>query len=155
MLARKAAAMISLRDPDDLDQVADPFIRALIASRFEALAEEGVADDDLAEYLVVEAGDQIPALEAAGGIWITSSPFSKARYGDEDFVPCFEMLEAHAGHCFEMVHVFDDAGSAVITIVPDTPGIEKELLRFCREFATPSPDRIDLPDVRDAYVPPG
>lgn len=147
--------MISLRDPADLDRVADPFIRALIAARFATLAEEGVADDDLAEYLVVEAGDQIPALEAAGGIWITSSPFSDARYGDADFAPCFEMLEEHVGHCFEMVHVFDDAGSAVITIVPDAAGLDEDLLRFCREFATPSPDRIDLPDVRDAYVPPG
>lgn len=147
--------MISLRDPADLDQVTDPFIRALIAARFEALADEGAADDDLAEYLVVEAGDQIPALEAAGGIWITTSPFSDVRYGDEDFAPCFEMLEEHPGHCFEMVHILNDSGFAVITIVPDAPGVDEELLRFCREFAAPSPDQIDLPDERSAYVPPG
>jgi hypothetical protein len=147
--------MISLRDPAELNRVADPFVRALIAARFEALADEGVADDDLAEYHVVEAGDQVSALEAAGGIWITSSPFSDARYGDADFAPCFEMLEEHAGHCFEMVHVLNDSGFAVITLVPDAPGIDEELLQFCRKFATPSPDRIDLPNVRDAYVPPG
>ena len=147
--------MISLREPGDLGKVTDPFIRALIATRFEALADEGVADEDLAEYIIVETGDQISALEAAGGIWITSSPFSDARYGDEDFAPCFEMLEAHVGHCFEMVHVLNDSGFAVITLVPDAPGIDEELLQFCRKFATPSPDRIDLPNVRDAYVPPG
>jgi hypothetical protein len=147
--------MISLRDPAELDQVADPFIRALIAARLAALADEGVADDDLAEYIVVEAGDQISALEATGSIWITSSPFSDARYGDDDFAPCFEMLEEHAGHCFEMVHILNDSGFAVTTLVPDAPGIDEELIRFCREFATPSPDQIDRPDERNAYGPPG
>lgn len=146
--------MIILREPDDLDAVADPFFRALIGLRFEALAEEGVADDGLAEYVLVEAGDTVAALEAAAGVCITSSPFSYARYGDADFRPCFEMLEEHLGHGFEMVHVLNDSGFAVTTLVPDAPGIDLELLRFCREYATPSPDQVPLPASREVYVPP-
>ena len=146
--------MIILNDPSELDSVADPFFRALIALRFEALAEEGVADDGLAEYVLVEAGDTVAALEAAAGVCITSSPFSHARYGNADFRPCFELLEEHIGHGFEMVHILNDSGFAVTTLVPDCPGIDAELLRFCREFATPSPDRVPLPASREVYVPP-
>jgi hypothetical protein len=41
-----------------------------------------------------------------------------------------------------MVHILNDSGYGVIVIVPDQPDIDEELLRFCREYATLTPDLI-------------
>lgn len=130
--------MLILRDPSQLGQVEDEFIRGLIAKRFQQITIEGYSYDDLGMFMVVQPGDGIADLEKAGGVWITTGVFTDARYGDPDFDPCFEVLEDHTGHCFEMVHILA-GGFGMCTVIPDQPGIDPELLRFCREYAEPVP----------------
>ncbi|MFZ4535927.1 hypothetical protein [Propionivibrio sp.] len=134
--------MLVLPDPTDLDQVKDGYVRALLARRFNEMAQEDFTFEELGEFLLIEPGDTVAAIEDQGRIWVTRSPFNDVRYGEAGFAPCFETLEAHPGHCFEMVHILNDSGYGVIVIVPDKPGMDDELLRFCREYATPTPDVI-------------
>jgi hypothetical protein len=134
--------MLVLPDPSHLDRVQDGYIRALLTRRFRELAQEDFAYEELGEFLLIEPGDTAADLEARGRICVTSGPFNAACYGDAGFSPGFECLEEHAGHCFEMVHILNDSGYGVIVIVPDQPDIDEELLRFCREYATLTPDLI-------------
>lgn len=127
-----------LRDPSQLGQVEDAYIRGLIAQRFQEISIDGYSYADLGMFVLAEPGDSIADLEKAGGVWITSGVFTDTKFGDPDFAPCFEVLEEHTGHCFEMVHIL--AGDyGVCTVIPDQAGIDPELLRFCREYAEPLP----------------
>lgn len=134
--------MLVLPDPSHLDRVQDGYIRALLTRRFRELAQEDYRYEELGEFLLIEPGDTVADLEAQGRIWVTTGPFNAACYGDAGYSPSFECLEEHAGHCFEMVHILNDSGYGVIVIVPDRPDIDQELLRFCRGYATLTPDLI-------------
>lgn len=130
--------MLILRDPSQLGQVENAYIRGLIAQRFQEITIDGYSYDDLGMVVLAEPGDSIADLEKAGGVWITSGIFTDTKYGDPDFAPCFEFLEEHTGHCFELTHIL--AGDfGVCTVIPDQPGIDPELLRFCQEYAEPVP----------------
>lgn len=139
--------MLILRDPSQLEQVEDPYLHSLIEQRFRDITIEGYSYDELAIFILVEPGDSIADLEQAGGIWITTGIFSEAKYGDPDFSPCFEVLDAHPGHGWEMVHCgVGDFG--VSTVIPDVEGIDPELLRFCHEYGEAVP-----PINGDSYAP--
>lgn len=129
--------MLILRDPSQLGQVENAYIRGLIAQRFQEITIDGYSYEDLGMFVLAEPGDSIAELEKAGGVWITTGIFTEAKYGDPDFAPCFEVLEEHPD-CFEMIHTL--AGDfGVCTVIPDVFGIDDELLRFCKEFAVPLP----------------
>lgn len=141
-----------LRDPAEVPDIAHPDIRALVQQRFvdnagfmdNAVFTDGALEEDYEPdipgyFVLVEAGDSVAALEAQTEAWIFSSPFSKARYGDPGFTPCFEVLEEHAG-CYEMVFVPGDGDFGIGIFIPKQADIDKELLQFCREYAVPSPD---------------
>ena len=145
--------MIVLRDPALLAHVEDAYIRDLITRRIE---ETTLEDDDepICLFILAEPGDSVAALEQAGGVSITTAAFSQAKYGDPDFAPCFEVLEEHPGHCFEMVHVMGDGDEGVSTIVPDAVGIDPELLRFCRTYAVAVPVPDGKPSIAGgSYAP--
>lgn len=129
--------MVILRDPSVLGQVEDINIRDLIAQRFQEMAVDGNNYDDLGMFVLAQPGDSIADLENAGGTRITTDIFTDSKYGDPDFSPSFDLLEEHRGHCWEMVHILNDSGYAVITIIPSQDGIDRELLKFCREYAVP------------------
>ena len=144
--------MIILRDPSALNQVEDTYIQSLIAQRFQEITIDGYDYDELGMFVLAQPGDTIADLEKASGIWISTGLFTEAAYGDPDFSPSHEVLEEHPGRCWEMVHILNDSGYGVITIVPDVVGIDPELLRFCKEFAVPVPETI--PAIRgDSYAP--
>lgn len=142
--------MLILRDPSQLGQVKDAYIRGLIAQHFQEITIEGYSYDDLGMFVLAEPGDSIADLEKAGGIWITSGVLNDARYSDEEFSPCFEVLDAHPGHCWEMLHSMGGDFS-VCTVIPDVDGIDPELLRFCREYGEAVP--AISPSSADSYVP--
>lgn len=137
--------MLLLRSPEDVERVEDVYMRALLTQRFQDIAVPGYAYDELGMFIVVEAGDKVSDIERVGGIWITTGLFGDTKYGEEDFSPSFEVLEAHSGHCFELVFILNDDGYGVIVIVPETKDMNAELISFCREYATPtaSPIRIE------------
>lgn len=142
--------MLILRDPSQLEQVEDAYIRGLIAQRFQEITIEGYSYDDLGMFVLAEPGDSIADLEKAGGVWITSGVLNDAQYGNPEFSPCFEVLDAHPGHGWEMVHCMGgDFG--VSTVIPDVEGIDPVLLRFCREYGEAVP--AISPPPADSYAP--
>ncbi len=148
---QKAKTMLILRDPSQLGQVEDAYIRGLIAQRFQEITNEGHGYDELGMFVLAEPGDSIADLEEAGGIWITVGVLNDAKYGDPEFSPCFEVLDLHPGHGWEMVHCM--AGDfGVSTIIPDIDGIDPELLRFCREYGEAVPAISPSID-GDSYAP--
>jgi len=91
----------------------------------------------LGYFIVAEAGDSVEALEAESGCPILSNLFDDVRFPDDDFSPCFEWLEEHAG-CYEAVWILNDGGFAVTLLVGKQAGIAPDLLAMCAAYATPS-----------------
>lgn len=131
-----------VRNPVEVAQVGDPYIRALLARRFQAIAWDELMPEEVCPFILAEPGDSVADLEREGGIWITTGLFGDIDYGNPDFAPCFEALESHSGHCFEMCFILNDDGYGVTVIVPDRPEIDVQLIRFCREYATPASEPI-------------
>lgn len=132
--------MLSLRDPSDVSKVEDRSIRALISRRIDELLQFGDYElEEMGYFVVIQAGDSIDAIEQEHGIWITRGLFSEARFGDDEFAPCFECLEEHPS-CFELVFILNDGGYGVVILIPKSAGIDPELLHFCRTYATPAPE---------------
>jgi hypothetical protein len=95
--------------------------------------------DQFGGFILVEPGDNPASLEAESGCLITTGLFIDAKFGDPDFMPCFEWLEHHAqAHCYEMLFVMSDDGFGAALFVPNSPDIDPELLTFCRTYATPA-----------------
>jgi hypothetical protein len=131
--------MLTLLDPLDAARVDDEAIRTLLTQRFIDLCQgEAYCPDDHGEFFLLQPGDTIEAVESAAGVWITAGFLPTARYGDPGFVPCFEVLEEHPC-CFELVFILNDGGYGVVLLIPKVAGMDPELMRFCREFATSSP----------------
>lgn len=127
--------MLLLRKPEETAQIEDAYIRALLDQRFQEITIEGYTYEELGLFVLVEPGDTVADIEQASGAWITAGLFGDSRYGDPDFAPCFEFLERHVGHCFELVEIMNDAGYGVIVIIPEVDGIDEELMRFCHQYA--------------------
>lgn len=127
-----------LHTSQDVDAIPHSGVHALILQR---LTEQNLDEpyDQFGELILVEPGDTATSLEAESGCLITTGLFVDAKFGDPDFMPCFEWLEHHAqAHCYEMLFIMTDDGIGTALFVPDEPGIDPELLSFCREYATPA-----------------
>lgn len=144
--------MIILRDPADVQLVSDPFIQALLVQRFKDISIDGYSWDELGFFVVVQPGDSVAKVEQESGAWITTAIFGDARYGDPDFSPCFDVLERHDGHCYELVEIMNDSGFGVVVIIPEVDGMDDELIRFCQEYAQPAPP-ITWQEPGDLYAP--
>lgn len=127
--------MLVLRDPISVQSVQEPYMRRLLALRFEQLAQGEPYEADVhGFFVVVEPGDTVAAIEAACEWPILRSIFDDSRYGAPDFAPAFEVLEEHAT-CFEVVFVLNDGGYGFVLWVPKLPEVSEELLAFCHEYA--------------------
>jgi hypothetical protein len=124
-----------LKNSADIAAVNDAVIRQLIMERYTALVE-GISfeAETLGYFVLVEPADGIESLEQETGCPIGSSWFDDARYGDDDFVPSWEFLQAHET-CYEMVFVLNDDSFAISIIIPKTAEINQQLLNLCKEHA--------------------
>lgn len=124
----------------DAESIPYPGIRDLVRQRIAELGDGKVFDPDMMGSLIlVEPGDTPALLEAKCGCLITTGLFGDSRYGDPDFMPCFEWLEHHAhASCYEMLFVMTDDGNGTALFIPETKDIDPQLLAFCREYATPA-----------------
>ena len=130
--------MLTIRDPSDADRIGDPSIRSIVQQRLAEVLDGAPHDPEVhGEFIVVEPGDTAAALEEASGCPILTSPFDESRYPAPEFVPVSEWIEDHGG-CFEMYFVFTDDGAGVSIFVPESEGIDAELLSLCRRFAEPA-----------------
>ena len=134
--------MIVLRDPQATSQITDPYIRDLVALRFaQVLAGEAYDYDRHGYMVVVEPGDTVEQLEQEIGLPILHGVFDDIPFGDDDFTPCFDILEEHCNEqhrIYEMVFISNDDGFATTVFVPAIEGIPGDLLAMCRSFATPA-----------------
>jgi hypothetical protein len=130
--------MRRLHTPEDTDGLADEAMASIIRQRFAELARyDDYPFDELAAFWRVEVGDTLGTLSAATGLPIAQGWSGEARYPDPDFVPAWEVLEAHAS-CYEMVFVTGDSGYGMVLWIPKT-GTDATLLAMCEQYATPAP----------------
>ena len=140
--------MIVLRDPQVPTQITDPYIHELVSLRWSQILAGEPYDYDRHGYMViVEPGDTVEQLEQEIGLPVLHGLFDDIPFGDDDFTPCFEILEEHTYEnavrneqyrIYEMVFISSDDGFATTVFVPDTEGIPGDLLAMCRSFATPA-----------------
>jgi hypothetical protein len=123
----------------DAETIPYPGIRGLVRQRIAELSQDAPFDPDTTGSLIlVEPGDTAAQLEKECGCLITTGLFGDVKFGDPEFMPCFEWLEHHAeANCYEMLFVMTDDGNGTALFVPDEPDIDPELLAFCRTYATP------------------
>jgi hypothetical protein len=131
-----SSTMQVITDLGDLARVRFPGLRGMLTQRLNQIElRDGEALADVGAFFVAEGGDGVAAVEAATGCPIVTSHCDASRFGDDEFSPSFEWLEHHAdAGCFELCFVTSD-DFFVALFVPDAPGIDPELLRFCRHFS--------------------
>lgn len=133
--------MLILRDPSEISSITNPAIRQLVALRLQQLNSPDALDTEVVEFIVVESGDSVPVIEQAAGFPILKSLFDDLPFNHPDFYPCTEILEEHKHEhhrIYELVFISNDDGAATAIFVPDTEGIDANLLAMCRSFATPA-----------------
>ncbi len=135
-----------LRDPGLTSAIENEALRALVAQRFMEIVQDEPYDPDIYGYFIVmEPGDSVAALEQETGWPILGSVFNEARFGDADFSPCFEFLEEHERPaCYEVVFILNDGGFGIDLFIPKVPGMDRQLLDFCRAYAVPVPPAARL-----------
>lgn len=123
----------------DAESIPYPAIRDLVRQRITELSQGEPFDPaTMGALVLVEPGDTAAQLEKECGCLLTTGLFGDTKYGDPDFMPCFEWLEHHIqAHCYEMLFIMTDDGIGTALFVPDEPDIDPELLAFCREYAAP------------------
>ena len=131
--------MLTIKTIHDAQRIVSQDIAEFCALRCTQLFAAVIsATETLGQILLVEPGHTIDAIEKATGCWIATDVFSEAKYGDEAFSPCFELLEEHAA-CYEMAFVLNDEGYFVALIIPKH-GVDAQLLKFCAEYAAKTID---------------
>lgn len=104
---------------------------------FNALSGAETYDPSCHGYIVIiEPDDDIKAVETETGCPIFSDWFGESQYGDADYTPSYDHLEAHLLF-YELGFITNDEGYTVLIIVPKLTGIDTSLLKLCREYAQP------------------
>jgi hypothetical protein len=128
--------MYIIREPCDVSGLSHSGIRHIVAHRITQLrlsAEEVLPD--MGKFVVVQPGDAVGELEEQAHCNLFTSPFDDTVYGDPDFEPSFEWLEHHTVEaCYEIAFIL--AGDFFVAVfVPDDPGIDHQLLSYCRGYS--------------------
>ena len=133
--------MLSIRSSSELDHTLDgpisPSLSALLRRRSTELSGyDGYDLADLAFFLVVQAGDELGAVDRKLGFRVLSNFIDGSSFGEADFTPSWEWVQAHPGW-FEIVFILSDDGFGWIVLVEDGEGTDPALLSACRTFALP------------------
>lgn len=135
----KEVSMRILRNEIAIAALPDAGLRQLIETRISLINECCPWDaDELGPFIVVEPGDTADMLETEMGFSLLRNLFDDTRFPHPDFVPAFEWAEAHPEGYLELVYVVGDGGYGYDIFVADQPGVDPELLAFCRTYATPA-----------------
>lgn len=128
-----------LRDEAAIATLPDAGLRQLIEKRVIQINECSPWDaDDLGPFIVVESGDTADLLEAEMGFSVLRNLFDDTRFPHPDFAPAFEWAEAHPEGYLELVYLVGDSGYGFDVFVADQPGVDPDLLAFCRAYASPT-----------------
>lgn len=85
-------------------------------------------------FVLVGPLDRPAWIEEALGFSPLQNPADGTWYGDEDYSPGFDALEDH-GFCFEMTFELTSDFTHVL-LIENAPGVNRDLLDFCRKYAT-------------------
>ena len=115
--------MIIIRDTASVDQLGQVELQQLIRDRIAEITQgEAYNADTYGEFVIVEAGDTLPEIEAYLG---------REVIGNFDW-----LVEWPCG--FEAVFVLSDDGYGIVLLVPNSPDIDADLLAMCRKYAIPA-----------------
>ena len=105
----------------------------LITGYVERLSDyEGYELGQLVQFIVMASGDTVIELEAALGFSVRTNRFSGCRYGDADFLPSWEVIEAHP-FWYEIVYVLGDDGFGIVIFV--SKDADTELIEMLQQYA--------------------
>ena len=105
----------------------------LITGYVERLSDyEGHELGQLVQFIVLASGDTVIELEAALGFSVRVNRFSGCRYGDADFLPSWEVIEAHP-FWYEIVYVLGDDGFGIVIFV--SKDADTELIEMLQQYA--------------------
>ncbi len=108
-------------------------IRDLLLLRREQLGGEIAGH---ARFVLFQAGDRPCWLEEALGWSIFRNAGDGTRHGDPDFAPGWEWIEDH-GFAYEIAFELTSDFTHVV-IVENAPGVNRDVLEFCRTYAMQS-----------------
>ena len=115
--------MITIRDTASVDQLGQVELQQLIRDRIAEITQGQPYDADIyGEFVIVEAGDTLPDIEA---------------YLGREVVGNFEWL-VEWPCCWEAVFVLSDDGYGIDLLVPNSPDIDADLMAMCRKYAVPA-----------------
>ncbi len=129
LIIKSSAAMTRV-----LDTPIDATLKSLLRQRQTQLEEYGGDIGDLASFYIVPPGLSAAAIEVETGFPIMANFVDGRRYGDPAFEPSWEAIEAHSGW-FELTFILSDAGEGSVIFVEDCPGVDRQLLDCCRQYA--------------------
>jgi hypothetical protein len=119
--------MITIRTTEAITDITSPELQQLIHQRIAEITQGQPYDADVyGEFVIVEAGDTLPEIEA---------------YLGREVVGNFEWL-VEWPCCYEAVFVLSDDGCGIDLLIPktggNTPNIDADLLAICEQFAEPA-----------------
>ena len=87
---------------------------------------------NLVHFVVMHRNDTVIELEAALGFSVMTNRSTGFRYGDSDFLPSWEVIEAHR-YWYEMVYVLADDGFGIVIFVDKKA--DAQLLQMLKHYA--------------------
>ena len=119
--------MIKIRSTEAITGITSQEIQQLIRERIAEITQGQPYDADIyGEFVIVEAGNTLPDIEA---------------YLGREVIGNFEWL-VEWPCCFEAVFIMSDDGYGIDLLIPktggNTPYIDADLLAICEQFAEPA-----------------
>lgn len=107
-------------------------LHLLITDYVERLSdEEGFELGNLVHFVVMHRDDTVVELEAALGFSVMTNRSKGCRYGDPDFLPSWEVIEAHR-YWYEMVYVLADDGFGFVVFVDKNA--DAQLIQMLQQY---------------------
>ena len=108
-------------------------LRQLITGYVERLSDgEDFELGNLVHFVVMHKSDTLIELEAALGFSVMTNRSNGCRYGDDDFLPSWDVIEAHR-YWHEVVYVLGDDGFGIVIFVDKNA--DDQLLQMLQHYA--------------------
>jgi hypothetical protein len=130
--------MLIINDQSSLERALslpiEPRVKGLITERVRQLTADGFDFAEIANFIIVQPGDSLAAVEKALGFSPLQNPVDGCVWPDPDFTPGWEWIEDH-GDLYETVFIFDDSGFGRVLLIEASEGQDSRLLQLCTQYA--------------------
>ena len=126
--------MIVVKDLASVQQISNTPIRELVRQRIDDLGGEGFDSAEIGYILVAQSGDTSAVLSSQLGFDVLCNRMTGIRYDEAGFTPSFEFVEEFPS-CYDLVFIISDDGFGVELLVPNTKGVDPDLLAMCAKYA--------------------